>query len=582
MLVWLGSSVLVAWFEFGIFWNLPLLLFTMDLSLFDQTLVVWSLLARTLLVTSPAMLVIAASHGFGRWKPVRCVAWTWHLLVLTWLIIDCGLQCVTGASLGHYIDKAMMTEDLSLGGDVSVLTEGIQTALWIMGGRTLLLFAGCYCAMRLCLGSRFRKYLPAGLKVVSVLSVVGLLGVVAAREFVQNHQCLEQLHGAMALRTWLFHPQRIADYGAAAFEKHAQEEFEEAATDLRSLCQASARPEQHLLRLAAADANSGMAQRPNIVILFTESFRHDVLNPERLPRLSRWADRSLVAEQHFTNSNCSELGAFACIYSRFPLSYDDTLDHRVPSEASAAWQQMGYHRQLICSCSVNFCRMNEFLGPLNFDQETTFAERGNPWHDNDRRTLSGIADEVRAASRPQLIFSILMATHYAYDFYPPEYDVHPPSSVPPLPPNPGTADLLRDRYFKALAFLDAEFDEFLNAVADTNTIVVITGDHGESFLDDGFLCHGTRLSDIQSRTPLMIFGPNVKPGRLTVSTSHVDLMPTLLHMAGADKNVLKLSHGRSLLTVRENRSQLLIHAQTSEWHTLLVHEEGRAGADAAT
>ncbi|HRA89859.1 MAG TPA: sulfatase-like hydrolase/transferase, partial [Planctomycetaceae bacterium] len=538
LLVWILSSLMVAWFEFGIFWNLPLLLFTMNLSAFDQTLVVWTLLARTLLVTSPAMLVIAASHWSGRFPAVRVIAWGWHLFVLTWLLIDCGLQCVTGASLWHYVDKAMMTEDLTVGGDISAVTEGVQAALWIMGVRILLLAVGCFCAMRIWLISPFQKRLPRALTVVSVMSLLIIPGIVGARVFVGNPHSLEQLHGAMAFRTWLFHPDRIADYGAAAFGKACNTEFCDVTGDLRKLCEAP-RPSLHpSLRVAVIDVPRGVAQRPNIVILFTESFRHNVLTPERLPRLSRWADRSLVGERHFTGSNCSELGAFGCIYSRIPLCYDDTLDQQIPSEAFSIWHQLGYQRQAISSCSANFCRMNEFIGPLNFDRVTTFAEQGNPWHDNDRQTLSTIADEVKTASSPQFIFSILMATHYSYD-YPPEFDIHPPASVPPLPPNPGTADLLRDRYFKALAFLDAEFDQFLTSVADTNTIVVITGDHGESFLDDGFLCHGTRLSDIQSRTPLMIFGPNVEPRRLTVTSSHFDLMPTLLDLAGAGEHVLE-------------------------------------------
>lgn len=581
ILVWILSSLMVAWFEFGIFWNLPLLLFTMNLSPFDQTLVVWTLLARTLLVTFPAIFIIAASYWSGRFTAARWAAWGWQLFVLSWLIIDCGVQCVTGARLWHYVDKAMMTEDLSVGGDISALTEGIQSALWIMGGRMLLLFAGSYCVTRLWLNSGMRKHTPRVMTLVSVLSAGLMLGVVGAREYAGNRYCLEQLHSSMAFRTWVFDPQRISDYGAAAFGKPCHTEFADLSEDLRQLCRAPQRPLERRLRLAAADTDSGTAAhpgsgRPNIVILFTESFRHDAMTSDRMPRLFRRAERALVTEQHFTSSNCSELGAFACIYSRIPMCYDDTLDQQIPSEAFSIWHQLGYERQTICSCNLNFCRMNEFIGPLNFDQQTVFAKPGNPWHDNDRQTLSRIAEEIQTASSPQLIFSILFATHYDYD-YPPEYDAHPPASVPPMPPNPGTAGRLRDRYFKSLAFLDAEYDKFFDAIADTNTIVVITGDHGESFLDDGFYCHGTRLSDIQSRTPLMIFGPNVEPRRLAVSSSHLDIMPTLLHLAGAGDHALEFSHGQSLLSVDENRSQLLIHAQTDEWQSLLVHSEGRMG-----
>jgi hypothetical protein len=576
LLIWLISSAMVAWFEFGIFWNLPLLLFTMNLSVLDQTLIVWTLLGRTLLVTGPALAIIVASHWSGRWQNARVLAWSWHLLVLTWLIIDCGLQCVTGASLWHYVEKARMTEDLSLGGDISTLTAGLQTALAIMGVRILLLFVGIACLMRLWRTSRLRNQLSAGLKLVAGMSLVIMPGILMARQFIQNRQAMEQLHSAMALRTWLFHPDRISNYGTAAFGIPCLEEFADQAPDFRKLCRAPQFAAYRPVRVASVGSLPQTVERPNIVILLTESFRHDLLITGRLPRLRRWADRSFVGEQHFSSSNCSELGAFACLYSRVPLSYDETLDQKIPSEAMFVWKQLGYHRQLTCSCSPNFCRMNEFLGPLNFDGQTIFAQRGQPWHQNDRQTLASIAEEVRDSSVPKFVFSILMATHYSYD-YPPDYDLHPPACVPSLPKNPQAADLLRDRYFKAVAFLDEQLDAFLESVSGTNTIVVITGDHGESFLDDGFLCHGTRLSDIQSRTPLMICGPGVKPGTLSVTSSHLDLMPTLLHLAGAGENALQQSHGQSLLSVTGNRSQLLTHAQTSEWNALLVHEDGRLG-----
>lgn len=575
ILVWILSSFMVAWFEFDIFWNLPLLLFTMNLSVFDQTLIVWTLLARTLIVTTPAVLVISASHWSGRFAALRRTAWACHLFILTWLIVDVGLQSVTGATLWYYASKAMMTEDMAVSGDISAVTEGIKSSLLIVGGGILLLFVGCGCVMRIWLMSAYRAQLPRAMKVVSALAVVIVLGIFAAREFAGNPFCLEQLHGSMAFRTWLFHPNRISNYSDAAFGRPCDSEFSDLTLHTSRLCQAPPIPQTDS-QCAAIDSLPELSQRPNVVILFTESLRHDVLTSERFPLVSRWAKQSLVAEQHFSCSNCSELGAFACLYSRFPMSYADTLDRCVPSESLSVWRELGYERMSISSCSPNFCRMNEFIGPLNFDQEMNFVQRGRPWDENDHLTLSEVADRLQTRSSPLFIFSHLMASHYSY-YYPPEYDASPPKSVPALPENPGTVDLLRDRYFKSLAFLDSEFDRFLTSIADTNTVVVITGDHGEEFLDDGLLCHGTRLSDIQTRTPLMIYGPDVRPQRLTVSSSHVDIMPTLLDIVGAGENVLALSHGQSLLRVRENRPLLLAHAPTGEWQCLLVHEEGRLG-----
>jgi glucan phosphoethanolaminetransferase (alkaline phosphatase superfamily) len=592
LLIWLVTSVLTAWFEFTIFWNLPLLLFTMNLSTFDQVLVVWSLWARILLVTSPAIAVIAFSHHRGSSRWLRCVGWVWHFFVLAWLVIDSGLQCVTGASFWHYVEKAMVTEDLSLGGDVTAITEGVQQALWITGVRIAMIFVVSHFAFRAVAASRFRHALKTMTRGTVACCVVVVAGIVGAREFVQQQPALEQLYGTIAFPAWLFHPDRIAQYGTAAFGKDCTEEFSDVAADLHRLTHTpaesaaattlSALDRRQTLRTASLD-HAGLLSgpqlsthtlRPNIVVLLTESIRYDAFCEQHTPRLNRWKERGLVAEQHYTNSNCSEFGAFACMYSQFPLCYDETLDKQIPSAPCTQLKELGYQRQLIASCSVNFCRMNEFLGPLNFDRTSIHSPKGNPWHDNDNRTLSEIATVVQNADAPQFVFSILMATHYAYD-YPPAYDLKPPACVPPLPQDPTNADVLRDRYWKALAFLDERLDQFLTQVADTNTIVAITGDHGESFLDDGFLCHGTRLSDIQSRTPLIIIGPGVPVQRLQHSTGHVDLLPTLLHLVSDEEVPVAHSHGKSLLTVSKNRSQLLTQAHTNYWEVLLVNEAGR-------
>ena len=63
-----------------------------------------------------------------------------------------------------------------------------------------------------------------------------------------------------------------------------------------------------------------------------------------------------------------------------------------------------------------------------------------------------------------------------------------------------------------------------------NRIVAIVGDHGESFLDDGTIGHGTRLSASQTQTPAIIVGSNVPTKKVREATSHADLLPTLLEL----------------------------------------------------
>ncbi len=66
-----------------------------------------------------------------------------------------------------------------------------------------------------------------------------------------------------------------------------------------------------------------------------------------------------------------------------------------------------------------------------------------------------------------------------------------------------------------------------------NTIVVLTGDHGEEMFETGRLAHGATLEDPQVKTPLLICAPGVANRHLEREvTSHADIMPTLFDLLG--------------------------------------------------
>ena len=615
--IWLISSAIVSWFEFGIFWNLPLLLFAMNLNSFDQVLVVGSLLSRTLIVTFPAMVVLAlAIKKQWHWK-WKTLAWTFHFAVLVWIVVDCGLQCVTGANLWHYVQKATTTEDLTVGGNIGLLLSGIKTALSVIAMQMIAVVIVGKFVVRWLRTSRWKQLLPQ-LQVAALMLIGGfVLTMIVARHFVNQRPALEQLYGTITLRTWMFHPDRISEYGEAAFGTECEADFQNLQADLNVLFHSDVcRPEQNLVGSAGdpahtehrftssfGGADSSIAEsdhatsQPHVILLLTESLRHDALTPQNMPKLWAAGQQGVLANQHSTNSNCSEFGAFAALYGRYAMCYESVLDDQVPSVAMQTLKQLGYQRQMVNSCSVNFSRMNEFLSDLNFDRISVHNPKGNPWHDNDRRTLDEISQIVTTEKTPQFVFSILMATHYSYD-YPVEYDKQSPNHRPALKADAANHEVLEDRYWKSVSFLDQQISELIESVRDTNTIVIVTGDHGESFLDDGFLCHGTRLSKIQTQTPLLIVGGGVHSGAISVPTGHIDLMPTILELAGGRAEVndvdgssayrsgfagpgqnllarsLIHSHHVSVVPTLPQRSQLVVQARTNDWEIALQHRDG--------
>lgn len=131
------------------------------------------------------------------------------------------------------------------------------------------------------------------------------------------------------------------------------------------------------------------------------------------------------------------------------------------------------------------------------------------------------------------------------------YQVHTPYAPPAAyadlfrEPAPGVSlapgipsDWHPDRYDREIRYSDDRLAEFFGRLEARgwldDTLVVFTSDHGEGFLEHGYLGHGPDIHDEVLRVPLVFRGPGVSGGRrVDTPVGLVDLMPTLLELMGA-------------------------------------------------
>jgi len=110
--------------------------------------------------------------------------------------------------------------------------------------------------------------------------------------------------------------------------------------------------------------------------------------------------------------------------------------------------------------------------------------------------------------------------------------------------HPNGTYMLSDRDFERmvalydgeLSYIDQEIKVLLYKLSmeehTKDTIIIITSDHGEEFLDHGDLFHGQSLHDELEKIPLIIFVPNVVPKRVAYPVSLIDIYPTLADLTG--------------------------------------------------
>lgn len=145
------------------------------------------------------------------------------------------------------------------------------------------------------------------------------------------------------------------------------------------------------------------------------------------------------------------------------------------------------------------------------------------------------------------------------------FELHRPRRLPPVYDRPAYG---KNRYHRALAGLDAYLGALLDGVDLDRTLVVLTGDHGESLGERapgplrrllGRLTgrkrsplekvgHGFHVYDILTHIPLVIRGAGLRGGRrANALVSQVDLAPTLLDLAGLPWPGSTPGRGRSLV-----------------------------------
>ena len=158
---------------------------------------------------------------------------------------------------------------------------------------------------------------------------------------------------------------------------------------------------------------------------------------------------------------------------------------------------------------------------------------------------------------------------YAARYSDPDYDGEPVKEHPPIaglfaPVHTAPAlpdDELRnmiDRYDAEIAHMDDQLAPLWRRLSEDGlmerTIVVLVGDHGESFFEKGMWGHGHCLYEEELRVPLVIAWPTVLPeGHLVPRVVRtVDLMPTILDLTEVE--IPPAVHGVSLVDVLEGVS----------------------------
>jgi arylsulfatase A-like enzyme len=146
---------------------------------------------------------------------------------------------------------------------------------------------------------------------------------------------------------------------------------------------------------------------------------------------------------------------------------------------------------------------------------------------------------------------------------------------------------IRAGHYGGLSFIDSQVEAILQALEKRklidSTVIIWSSDHGSHLGDHNLIYEGTHY-DCCTRVPFVIRYPKiVKPAVIKSLSCHVDLMPTILSLAGTDipskvegKDLTPLLKGQvesvrdfTLIEIRGNTSIV-----TSRWKMGINHHDG--------
>ena len=113
---------------------------------------------------------------------------------------------------------------------------------------------------------------------------------------------------------------------------------------------------------------------------------------------------------------------------------------------------------------------------------------------------------------------------------------------------------LKDLYDEEIAFFDSQLAGLLRSIRDAglldDSLVVLTADHGEEFLEHGDVKHCRNLFDTSIRVPMLLRIPGAGARTVSRPVQNLDLVPTVLDYLGLDARPYRFE-GKSLREVIE-------------------------------
>lgn len=313
---------------------------------------------------------------------------------------------------------------------------------------------------------------------------------------------------------------------------------------------------------------------PNIVVLVAESLRWDQLTPETMPNTWALTTQGQHFTRHYSSGNGTREGLFGMFYGLYGSYWGSFMHAAQEPLLLQRIRALGHELDIRTSAAFTYPEFDQTLFAGIPASQLQVSDESLPAWERDASNTRALQQflQQREPGKPFFSFYFMESTHAPYSF--PEdsalvADYRRDVDYTELTRKSLAEDItpLFNRYRNAAHWVDVQVGRIHATLQEQglldNTIVIITGDHGEEFMEKGAWGHNSAFVEEQVRVPLVVLMPGVAPARHQQLTSHLDLGTTLLRELGAPRDGSRYTLGQHLLDDAPRD-----HVVVSDWHSV--------------
>lgn len=292
----------------------------------------------------------------------------------------------------------------------------------------------------------------------------------------------------------------------------------------------------------------GKGENLNVVIVAIDSLRSDVVTPEIMPNLTKIAKGGISFQDHYSSGNATRSGIFGLFYGLPPSYWQAALSSSTSPALMNGFIDAGYDIGVFSTATLKrpefYSTVFSRVRPLRMgsegsggviDRDIESIKDFESWLSNrdvNQKFMSFVfLDSVHAVAVPE-------SEQLPYKNY--WEDINHLELGPDFDPVP-----YFNRYKNSAYGADILIGKILDILRDkkllSNTVVVVTSDHGDEFNDSGlnYWGHNGNFSRAQIKIPLVMYWPGINAQVVKHRTTAYDVSATLLKRVLAAQNPLE-------------------------------------------